>query len=312
MPPRQGAQAERRALDRLRALQLSPAQQADFALELLRDSNSTEVLQAACRVLAEHPRQEAHDPLVARYQQIAGDGRRRDAGGFLRAAILSALQPVVLPEDLALLESAANVREPSPNDAGAPAVLRAAALVALLDLDPNVAAYHAAAHLGDAGRMSGEPAITAARVLAAAGNEPALVAYVLLRGEPHPEVLAECLRQLRELPDGVLEQVIERALADGRDVVQLGLCDLLVHHRPTPVTQAAAARFLETTADLDLYQYLVATLVAERSPEHLALLEHEVASQTRREQLKVLRDCLDVRRGDPAVDGMLTSLDRRD
>lgn len=310
MPRNEGTVNARRALDRLRALQRSPAQLADFALELLVPKQAPEVLQAAATALAEHPHTGAHDAIVARLIELA-DGRKRDPGGFTRAALVRALQHVVLPEDAPLLEAAAVLREPSMQSPDGPAVLRAAALVALLDLDPALAAYHAAAHLADHDRMSGEPAVTAVRVLAAAGNETVLVATIL-GGTDHADVRAECLRQLREVPPAVLAQVVAAAKKDGREPVQLGLCDLFVSHRPGPELTAQAAAFLRDTSELELYHYLVATMVAERREDLLAVLRDEVREQRAEAKRRILADGLGVRAGDPAVDVLLAELRRPD
>ncbi|MGE5595781.1 MAG: hypothetical protein ACM3S1_07060, partial [Hyphomicrobiales bacterium] len=218
--------------------------------------------------------------------------------------------------DLPLLEAAANAFEPTPQSASAPATLRAAALVAILDVDPGVAAYHAAAHLGDADRMSGEPAVTATRVLAAAGNEVALVQCILAGKRPElsggePEVLAECLRQLREVPAGVLQSVVDGAMSDGREVVRLGLCDLFVHHRPEPLLLEAAKRFLRETRDLELYHYLAASIVAERREDLLDVLSATAAEESDPAKLRVLEEALAVRETDPAVAGVLALVRRR-
>lgn len=293
-------------MDRLRALQRSPQQLSEFALELLVPKQAPEVLQAAATALADHPRADAHDAIVARLAELA-DGRKRDPGGFTRATLVRALQPVVLPEDAPLLEAAVAVREPSVQSPDGPTVLRAAALVALLDLDPSLAAYHAAARLADHDRMSGEPGVTAARVLAAAGDEAVLVAYII-GGTDHPEVRAECLRQLRETPPAVLAQVVAAAKKDAREPVQLGLCDLFVYHRPDPALTALAAGFLRDTGELELYHYLTATMVAERRDDLLDVLRGEVREQRAEAKRRILADCLGVRAGDPAIDALLTQL----
>jgi hypothetical protein len=310
--PRDGSAADtRRKLDRLRAVARTPGA-ADHALELIASDRQAEVLLAALKVLSEAPHHGAHDALIARYEEFERGGRQRDAGGFVRAAFLQALEPLVLPGDLPLLIRAVQVHEPSPQDAAAPTGLRAAAIAAMLRLDPDLASYHAVAMLHDERRTShftGEPAVTAVRVLAAAGQEVALVGFAL--GGGHPEVVAECLRELRTVPPAVLAKVVESArhAAEMDDVVALGLCDLFVHHAPDSALLAAMSEFMRRAASPELYHYLAAAIVAERREDLLAALADVAREETDREKLRALAEALAVRRGDPAVAAILATVE---
>ena len=134
---------------------------------------------------------------------------RTDAGGALRAAIVRLLQRLACPADTDILARAAMTFEfqpPGPEEVAA--MLRASGLAALHAIDEALAASYAVRLLGDTytSPMSGEPALTAARVLAAQNRWLPLYAYTVDAGRRHSEVLSECLRALVRLP----------ALAPGR------------------------------------------------------------------------------------------------
>jgi hypothetical protein len=163
-------------------------------LELVADERSFDVLQPALRVLATRPEPAHRIVLVERYQFFDEDGPRRDQGCFVRAAILGVLRHLARQDDLPLLEQAARTYEfmpPRRSEVGA--ALRASALLALADLDDELAAYHAVSLLLDPhpSRMSGEPAVTSARVLAAQGVTLPLFQYIHLPSDTAlPDVTA--------------------------------------------------------------------------------------------------------------------------
>ncbi|MCK9518211.1 MAG: hypothetical protein M0R74_04145 [Dehalococcoidia bacterium] len=311
--PREGSAADvRRKQDRLRALSRSP-QLGEYALELVANERHAELLLAALAALGESPPAAAHDALVRRYEEFERAGRQRDAGGLVRAALIRAMEPIALPGDLPLLARAVEVHEPSPHDAAAPTGLRAAALATMLRLDPELASYHAAVMLHDQRRTSqftGEPAATAVRVLAAAGEEVALVGFAL--GGGHPEVLAECLRQLRSVPSPVLAKVVGAARGAASDeTVGLGLCDLFVRHEPDGALRGQMVQFMRHEATPELYHYLAAAIVAERRDDLLEALGEAAREETHREKLKALGEALEVRRGDPAVEALAEAVRKR-
>ena len=179
MPTPPQAFAERRVL---RELADRPGEQAALARGLVARTPSPQVLRAALDVMATAPPDELHETLVQRYQVLDADPIHRDAGGYLRALLLDALRPVALPSDLPLLERAVTTYEvlpTSPEDVTGP--LRAAALVILAAQDDLLAGYHAVRLLFDmrTAAMSGEPAATAARVLAALGHPLPLYGFVM-------------------------------------------------------------------------------------------------------------------------------------
>jgi hypothetical protein len=201
---------------------------------------------------------------------------------------------------VALFERAIETYEPSPMDPGAPAVLRAAGVAALQAIDPVLACYHAVRLLGKSGttaRMTGEPALTAVRVLYASGEDRAIYLYALTAPHPAAEVLAECLRSLESLPPPMLAEVCERFSGAGDEVVLIGLCDLFVSAgAPGPM-----AAFLKRLESLEVYGYLAAAVVASRKMDLLQALIDTIPFEFDRRKLTLLADALEYAPPDPAT-----------
>jgi hypothetical protein len=157
-------------LDQLKQLAGSPQAQVALAIEIVEREKDVQALRAALEVLRAHPTWDARPALLARYAALAVEGVKRDAGTYLRAAILQALRPLLRPDDVPLLAQAAATYEYLPpthsEEAG---LLRSTALVLLNEVDGALAAYHAVRLLNDpeTSPLSGEPALTAVRLLAA-------------------------------------------------------------------------------------------------------------------------------------------------
>lgn len=252
----------------LRALAGDPAAQAAYAITLLAPAAGRPAHMAALDVLRKQPTSDARAALVTLYEHLAANGPKRDAGAFLRRAIVEALRPVALPADAALLANAASTVERMPPFFKDEAVgLRAAALLALNEVDAELAAFHATRLLVDehADPMSGEPGVSAARVL---GSQGALLPLYLLACQPTPpapaEVVAECLRNLTGLPVSLVSVLVERYRETGSAALLIGLYDLLANHRAGPQALPFLEGELARRKDPDLYRYLLVALLSAR------------------------------------------------
>jgi hypothetical protein len=298
-------------LARLRDLASTPREQAAYALDLLERERRLAVVLAALAVLADHANPALRAPLLERYAHCAALPAKRDPGAHTRVALLHTLRPVLRPEDTALLETAATTYEylpPGPSEVGA--ALRAAALVDLMDLDPERAAYHAVRLLADprTTRMSGEPALTAARALAAQDHFLPLYHYVLYEPAPVSEVVSESLKSLTRLPDALLPDLVKKYGGSDDDMALAGLFDLLLAHPAGGAHSDFLLQFLRTTRRLDVYSYLVTAIVAGKPhgllPPLLDLARAERDPAKRRRLAEALR----LLRADPAVDALLRDL----
>ena len=129
----------------LRSLADSPAERRAYALRLLERQTDPELLRAALAALAEQPGPDLRPLLLERYEYLDAKGVRRDPGGTIRAAILHALRPLLHRDDVPLLERAATTYEFLYGEAAGD--LRAAGLLALDEIDDNLAGYRTHTHL---------------------------------------------------------------------------------------------------------------------------------------------------------------------
>ena len=93
-------------LDELKALAGAPAAQVALAIEIVEREKDVQALRAALDVLRAHPAWDARPALLGRYAALAADGVKRDAGTYLRAAILQALRPLLKGVELPLILAA--------------------------------------------------------------------------------------------------------------------------------------------------------------------------------------------------------------
>lgn len=263
-------------LERLRALE--GAAQVDYALRLAQNEKHAEVLEAAldALIVAQHP--EVRPLLLAAYAGCESGEGRSDSGCHLRTGLLQRLRPLARLEDRGLLEHALLTYEfvPPGRRWEVGANLRAQALVVLNDIDPGLAGYHAVHLLNDSlehtSEMSGEPAVTAAQVLATQGQTLSLYAYAMREEPARFEVLAECLRNLTGVPASLVA-LLQQRYGDSRDeIILLGLYDLFLARPADEPFGRVVLEFLSTTRLPNLYRYLVSMIVASRRDDLIAPL----------------------------------------
>jgi len=260
--------AQTAQLQALRALASDPQAQAAFAVPLLNARCGPEVVLAALQVLARTP--EIGTPAAARpallelYHYYSGRGQKLDPAAYMRAAILRALRERVLPADIPFLTQVAETYIfPPPEFKEEGAMLRSAALLALAEVEDDLTRYHAVRLLANEHTdvMSGEPALTAAKVLATQGESLPLYFYVMQDGaRVLPEVVSTCLSNLTNLRTDLLPGILSRYAESTHEVVLVGLFDLLLSHRQGVQGQEFLTHFLQQSQQLDAYRYLVVTM----------------------------------------------------
>jgi len=286
MPPKQSRTASSRGevkaqLDALKALAGDPDAQRDLAMSYVRQSTNMEVLRPALDVLRQAEDPDLRPLLHEKYHWCLRSPERNDSGGIVRAAIIRALQPIILPADLPILELGLRSYQ-AVGMYDVAAELRTAALNALGDLDPNLAAMHAARFLRDPRNSnSGEPALSAVRLLANHRNLAPLVGYAAwLPSSDAPgwltsssEVLAESLRNLVELPASMVDLLVEQYAKSDDEQILLGLYDLLLGHRERSRWRGVIEKFLRQSRFLDLYGLVAMQIVATRDGDLIDLLK---------------------------------------
>ena len=282
-------------LDRLRELVDTPEEQAAYAEQLFRADKNPDVVRATLDVLARREDRRLRPVLLAKYAHCDQNGVRRDPGGTLRAAIIHALRPIAVPDDAPLLERAATTVEFLFGEAAGD--LRAAGLLVLNDVDQTLAGYHAVRLLTDehTSIRSGEPALTAVRVLAAQGQTLPLYAYAMRDGAGVGDVLGESLRNLTTLPRSLLPAIVDRYGESEDEIALLGLFDLLMEHPAGADYTAFILEFLRTTTLYNIYRYLVSTLLTSRDEAMLGQLRALSEVERNPKRLEILRDALGLR-----------------
>ncbi len=282
-------------LEKLKALADDPTEQAAYALTLLESEKSRQVVEAALAILEENVPASAWSVLSNLYQYYNQDGTKRDAGLFLRLTILKSLRSIALPNDVPLFEQMVSTYEfMPPTREEVAGGLRANALLALHELDKELAAYYGVRLLVDkyTSKMSGEPAVTAVRVLAALGQILPIYQYVLEPKDKIPEVTAECLKSLTALPLTFVQPLIRQYSFAEDDAVLLGLFDLIVAHPEGATFTEFLLEFLANTRRTDLYRYLVFAIITSRKKELISTLLDSAREETNRAKLQVLVEVL--------------------
>jgi hypothetical protein len=288
--------AKRRAPDRLDAevarlslLQATdPARAVAWAIELIERRREHRVLEPALAALGDEPPAAARQPLRARYVDLAEHGDRVDQDCALRVAIVRTLRAVDSRADDDLAEAAIRTVQIRMGVDVAQA-LRAEGLLLLAESTPERADLFAATLLLDphTSTFSGEPAVTAMRVLAGRGqllpiwslvNRPGVMVGAFLGGRAPADVLAQAFASLRALPADLQLEALGAHLAHARGMGEEGEASALVAAEAIVLNELAdgyglLTDLLSETANLNLYRYLVLTAARGRDPALRTLLE---------------------------------------
>ena len=261
-------------------------------LRLLQQSRTPEQVEAALEAIAPGDDQ-LRAAIVNRFHRAA-EHPSEDGGAAIRTVLIKALRPLMHKEDSGLLEKALWTYEfswPGPEEVAGG--LRAAALVALSDVDSTLAGFHAARLLSDRHRspFSGEPAVTAARVLSELGQ--ALVLYGNAARGDAGEVMAECLRGLAHAPSSLVSRLIDDQISSDDEIVLLGVIDLLIKHDDRQTFTPLLVRFLMGVGKIDVYRYGVAAMFAARREDLITELKSMLKAERRSEYGRILRETLE-------------------
>lgn len=251
-------------ISEMRSLSGSPDRQVDLAITAMSSSRHLDVQQVAIGIIGERRDPLYRPTLHQKYAWCETHGAKGDTSGYIREAIVKALQPIVSAEDTDLLHRALTTYQMD-GDYEVCAGLRAAALIAMNDLDPDLAGLFAARLLTDPlNSFSGEPASTAIRVLAAQQNLAPVFGLVSW-GTAQGEVIGEGLRHLVDLPASLLPLLANQYLKSEDEQVVLGLFDLLLGHPTRDEWSDTLLQFFRTTTLMDLYGIIAIQVVASRS-----------------------------------------------
>lgn len=318
-------------LHHLRSLAEQPAEQARYALEILDRERGRQGVAEALAVLTQTPLPQARPILLRLYAYYDEAGIKRDAGGDLRRALLGALLPLADTRDQALIERAITTYEfLPPTHEECTGNLRGAGLVLLHNLDPLLASYHCTRLLVDrhTSRMSGEPAVSAARLLASQGQFLPLYGYLVandLFAQPHAyaEVEAECLRSLSKAPGSIVELLLSFYTASTgtgpsvprhatkNDVVLLGLFDLALAFPTNSTCLAFLETFLRETQREEVYHSVLITILTTHEPQLWKMLLQVARDERAPEKIDLLLSTLTLAQPEPETKQVIQELQRQ-
>ncbi len=315
-------------LHHLRSLISQPDEQVRYALEILERERGKQVVSEALTVLTRVSIPQTRSLFLRLYAYYDEAGVKRDAGGDLRMALLGALLPLADTRDQALAERALTTYEfLPPNREESTGGLRAAGLILLHNLDPLLASYHATRLLVDehTSRMSGEPAVSAARLLAGQGQLLPLYGYLFAQYRSHPEVEAECLRHLVKAPVSIVEAVLSFyrtpvSIGTGApvprhetrdDVVLLGLFDLVLALPANSVCLSFLEAFLRETQRAEVYYSVLMTIMATHAPQPWKVVLQVACEERNPEKIDRLLSALTLVSPDPAMEYLIQQLQLR-
>jgi len=265
----------------------------EAALQIIAKARSPEDIRVALAAVsaADAPVRAA---LLARYEQLAAAGPRLDPTTTVRSEILIAIRDNLLAADGDLLTAAATTYEQGySGELAGP--LRAAALAALGNLDPALSKVHAVRLLADHANtnpMSGEPALSAARVLAEQGEMLALYRHALHGAGG--EVLGECLRSLTGLPASLALLLAEQVRETRDEAALLGLVDLVLGHPDPLVASTFLPSWLRGTTSDEMFGYVVMAAVASRRDDLRAMVADLATQEVRRDRRAILEEALEL------------------
>lgn len=322
-------------LHHLRSLANQPEEQARYALSVLDRERGKQVISEALTALTHAPATQTRPILLRLYAFYDEAGVKRDAGGDLRMAVLGALLPLADSQDQVLAERAVTTYEfLPPKREECASGLRAAGLVLLSNLDPVLASYHGTRLLVDeyTSRMSGEPAVSAARLLAGQGSQfpfqgwlLPLYSYLFAPHECHPEVEAECLRHLAKAPASIVETVLSHYTAPTSigigipvprhetkdDVVLLGLFDLVLACSTNRLCLSFLEAFLRETQRDEVYHSVLTTIIATHAPQPWKVMLQVAREERRPEKIDLLLSALTLAQPDPALAQVIRDLQQQ-
>ena len=240
----------------------------EFACQVVSRERAHRALEPALEILTHRPRFEARPALRERFVDLTETGMRYDQDCALRVLIAGALRAIGATEDLDLAKiGLRTVQLQPPGRVDVAQGLRSASLLWLSEIEPSRVDYYAVEMLQDphASTFSGEPALTAIRVLAARGQ--ILPIWALARRTAlAPDCLAQAFASLRKIPadlqsEALLEH-LARAMDEGENGEGLALvaAEAIVLNGLSP-GYPTVLKLLRETTNPNLLLYLLTAIV---------------------------------------------------
>jgi hypothetical protein len=159
--------------------------------------------------------------------------------------------------------------------------------------------------------MSGEPAITAAKVLGRVNFHTSLYQYLFQDvTQLIPEVASECLHHLTTVPISLIPGLIDRFGESENDLILAGLFDLLIGHESGVQGREYLLSFVESSKRYDAYRYLVALIISDSRGELLPTVLPLIKNEKDESKVFILIDAFDPLSFNKEIEQVLTKLKR--
>ena len=307
-------------LERLKR-ETDPERACELALELLHDHRERQYVDVALLKLKNCTLGESARDVLRPKTLFYLDTPERDSGCSIREALIRLLIEIGNPADLDLYLRGVEVHEQLLGvDVGQ--TLRAASLVGIAMIDPQLGSAYAVkllADLADTSRFSGEPAITAMRLLHEQENTHPIYLYLLLLAhvlappfpdvKVAPEVESKALELLDpDFPAPLYHELAQSYIQSDRAIPQVGIVSYVAVNRRGDLSDLLET-MLQSTRHDDLYRYAVIEIAASRFRPLVDLL-YSLATTCPTKRIPGLIDALNLT-SDPRRDETLAALRKR-
>jgi hypothetical protein len=243
--------------------------------------------EAALEALVERPLFDLRPRLRDLFDDLGGDGEKRDPGGHQRALIARLLTEIADRRDIDIGLAAAETREQSMGVDGT-ANLRAQGLRLIAATDAYLFPYVAAEHVNDASTFSPEPANTALQLLAGMGHELAVYQWLVSKDEHEPALVEAAVDLLSDAPPLLMARCLARltrnALAKEDEPLLTKLAETIVE-RELEDSYDAIGAMLKAPISKELYAYLALLLARTNLAALLLILEDQLSHDILRRPL---------------------------
>jgi hypothetical protein len=159
--------------------------------------------------------------------------------------------------------------------------------------------------------MTGEPALTAVRLLASQQETNALLLYLLSGTPPSSEVVGETLRGLATLEFSILEPLLMDLAGRDDDGLLVAICDVLVEIPPSPGLAPLVRKLLDSPSRGEVYEFLVTSIVASRRDDLVQLVLESLPLEMSQKRLRSALEALRLAPASAEVLGAIAQLDER-
>jgi hypothetical protein len=297
-----------------------PTERRDLALQLLAATRSRDYVDAALSALRRENvidlLGDAHRPALREKVYYYFENPDRDQGGLIREQIIRLLMAIGHPGDMDVYTQGAVTyhRQPVRDSAQN---LRAASLAAMVALDQAWGCAYAARLLGepDTSDLSGEPSLTALKVLAGCGQFLPVYLFALRQGEDfiergNAEVVGQAIEALADeaFPRHLFAELIKQFIAFDVPIVSSSIATAITEHR-LDAFYPLLKHIIMRSRHPELVRYALIVMAGARD-DTLTTMLYDLARESTPDQAMDFLEAVELTTGDER-DDVIALLERR-